>query len=232
MQPVSNPIQACNEIFYRPNRVFYTLKTTSNWSWVPFFLVCLAASLVSYMYFSVIDFEWYVNLQLESMGDMSPAEEQQFRQMQDQTTYMYTALAGPFIALPLLNLIVALYLHLTTKSDADNVQGYTDWYGLTWWTALPAIISALVALLIIALSDHQISPNVLQPTSLAFIFGVPVSSSWSGLASSVSLITLWSVYLTACGIAQWTSFSTKKSAIVAAAPYIIIFSIWCIITLL
>lgn len=233
MQPVSNPIQACNDIFIRPNRVFYTLANTNNWSWVPFVLTMLAAMLPAYLYYSTVDFDWLVNLQIQAMGDVSPAEQEQFRQYQSRGMYEAMSFIGPLIALPLFQALVALYLHLTTKSDEKNVQSYTDWYGFTWWVTMPSLLSAVVALIFIGLADtHQISQNVLQPLSLAYWFNVEITSPWATIASSASLITVWTIYLVTVGITQWTSFSTKKAAVIAIAPFALIFGIWSLILLL
>ncbi|MCP4865003.1 MAG: YIP1 family protein, partial [Alteromonas sp.] len=56
-------------------------------------------------------------------------------------------------------------------------------------------------------------------------------SDWFGFAQALRLETLWSVYLITVGITQWTSFDTKKSAIIAAAPFVIIMGVWALIKL-
>lgn len=233
MHTVTNPFQACNDIFYRPNGVFRALTTKNNWSWFPFVLVVLASILPSYLYFSTVDFSFYVNLLSSTLGDVSPAEIEQFRQSQQRSFYIILSLAGPLIGLPLYFLLIALYLHLATKSDEQNVQGFTDWYGFSWWISMPVLVSALIAVILIALaSDPQMSPSIMQPLSLAYLLNIPLSSPWNGFASATSLITIWTVYLTTVGISQWTSFSTKKSAIIAVAPYVIVYGIWAIINII
>ncbi|QPG04821.1 YIP1 family protein [Salinimonas marina] len=233
MHSVTNPFQACNDIFYRPNGVFRALTTTNNWSWLPFVLVIVASVLPGYLYFSSVDFSYYVDLLASTMGDVSPAEIEQFRQNQQQSFYVIIGLVGPLIGLPLYYLLIALYLHLATKSDEQNVQGFTDWYGFTWWISMPLLLSSLVSVLLIAISsDPQMSPAIMQPLSLAYLLGVPLSSDWNGLAGATSLIMLWTIYLTTVGISQWTSFSTKKSAVIAAAPYVLIYGVWALIVLL
>ncbi|AXR05891.1 YIP1 family protein [Salinimonas sediminis] len=233
MHTVANPIQACNEVFFRPNGVFYTLTNKNNWSWVPFILVVLATTLPGYLYFSSVDFSWYVDLLTAGLGDVSPAEIDQFRQNQQREMYVIMSLVGPLIGLPIFQLLVALYLHLATKADEQNVQGYTDWYGFTWWTSMPLLLSSLVSAILIALaSSAQISPNIMQPLSLAYLLDVSPASDWISIAGSVSLITIWTIYLTTVGITQWTSYSAKKALIIAAAPYIIIYGVWSLINIL
>ena len=45
MSAVTNPIQACSEVFVRPRAVFEALKTRNNWSWVPFIPTAIIGSL-------------------------------------------------------------------------------------------------------------------------------------------------------------------------------------------
>ena len=77
MRVVTNPIQACNDIFMRPGSVFEALKTHNNWSWIPFFIVSILAVLPSYLYFSSVDPVWYtvyVSTNSADLRDLSPAE--------------------------------------------------------------------------------------------------------------------------------------------------------------
>lgn len=232
MQTVTNPLQACNNIFFKPRGVFQALAHKNNWSWIPFIVVMIAAILPSYLYFSMIDFQWFVDMTAAGMGDVSPAEMEQFRSAQSPKLYTISSIVGPLIGITLFNALVALYLHLATKSDEKNVQGFTDWYGFTWWIMMPVLVSSIVALILLAMADsHQISPNVLQPLSLAYLFSVDIHSSWLALAQAASIITLWTMYLATVGITQWTSFSTKKAAVIVLAPYVLIYGIWAIVLL-
>lgn len=228
MHSVTNPIQACNDIFFRPNGVFAALAKHNNWSWVPFILVVVMAILPNYLYINFVDYSWYQDLIINSQfGDKSPAEQDMARQQMSRESGLIFAMVGTFVMLIVVNAIVAGYLTLTTRGDEECVQGYTDWYGFTWWTAMPMLINSLVAVVLILIaSDHQIQPSVIAPLSAAYAFGVEMSSSWFGLAQSIRLDSLWGIYLTTVGITQWTSFSTKKAAIIAVAPWTVIWLIW------
>lgn len=234
METVSNPFQACNDIFFKPNRVFATLAHKHNWSWLAFFIVAAMALLPSYMYFNFVDFDWYKNMVVDTMyGDLSPAEQNMYRSnMTADSTVMFTLIGG-ILVLTIINAVMATYLNLVTKSDEENVNGFTDWYGFTWWVGLPIVVNTLLALgLILMSSDHQVSPAIMAPTSLAFIFNVEMSSDWFNLLTAIRLDVLWSIYLIAVGVAQWTSFSGRKPYVIAAAPYLIIWTVWIVAILL
>ena len=56
---VTNPFQAASEIFYKPTQVFEAISVKDNWSWIPFIIVTAVAILPLYLYFNLVDFEWY-----------------------------------------------------------------------------------------------------------------------------------------------------------------------------
>lgn len=235
MQQVSNPFSAMKEIVTRPNRVFATINDIHNWSWLPFIIIAVVSALPLYIYFNFVDFTWYNDLIVQSVtGDLSPAEQSAVRNaMPDQAQSVWTGVFGTVFGLIIGNALLALYLNIVTKSDEECVQGYTDWYGFTWWVSIPTIISSLLAVVIVLFaSDPQLSPISLAPTSLAFIFSVEMSSPWSALMQAIRLETVWVIYLITVGLSQWTQLPAKKNYTIAIAPYAIIWGVWALINLL
>jgi len=232
MQEVSNPFQALNNIFLKPNGVFNALAKTNNWSWLPFFLVTGLSFVSVYMYFSFVDFDWYVEFMVaETMSDVSPAEQNAYRNAMNQTVALVGAGVMTFLGPIIVNAIFAVYLNAMTKRDESNTQGFTDWYGFIWWTQMPAILNALIALVIMLMSsNHEVLPTVLGPLSMAYLFSIDMGSAWFGILSSLRLDMIWSIYLMTVGISCWTSFDTKKSLIIAIAPMVIIYTLWAMFT--
>ena len=183
MHQVTNPIQACNDIFFKPNGVFHAVGQKSNWSWIPFFIVAIMASLPAYLYFSTIDITWYQDMIINSeYADVSPAEQDQIRQGMSRTALTAIGLIFTTLGLLLVNAIIATYLNLVSRGDEECVHGFTDWYGFTWWTGMPVVINSLIAVVLLLFADgHQISPVTLAPLSLAFVTGIDMSSDWFGL---------------------------------------------------
>lgn len=233
MRTVSNPFQACNDIFFRPNGVFKAVGEYSNWSWLPFIIVVAVAMTSQYVYVNFVDIEWFANMNIAAQEAMSPAEEDAMRGFFTRDNIMMSQLIGACVGLIVVNSIFAVYLNLITRSDDSHIFGFTDWYGFTWWVAMPSVISGLISVILILLaSDHQVSPSILAPLSIAYLFGIEMSSSWFAFAQAVRLELFWSIYLTTVGVSQWTSFSTKKSAIIAITPYAVIYGIWLIFTII
>lgn len=232
MQTVTNPFQACNDIFFKPNGVFKAVGEKSNWSWLPFILVMLIAVSSQYLYINFVDIEWFANANIAAKGDMSPAEADQMRAFFTRDTMMMSNIIGIFFGLIIVNAISAAYLNIMTRSDDSHVFGFTDWYGFTWWVSMPYVLTGLVSVVLLLMaSDHQVSPSVLAPLSVAYIFNIDVGSTWFALAQSMRIELFLGIYLTTVGITQWTSFTTKKALVIAAAPYAIIYGIWFVVAL-
>lgn len=228
MERVSNPFQACNDIFFKPNRVFATLAEKHNWSWLAFIFVMTLTILPSYFYFSFVDFSWYIDTIISNtMADQSPAEHDNVRNMMTRELTLYGSVASIFIMVLIMNAILAIYLNLTTKQDEENLHGFTDWYGFTWWVSMPVIIGSIISIFLILLADnHEIMPTVASPTSIAYLFNVEMSSKWFSFAQSLRIESFWTMYLIAVGLSQWTRLESKTTYIIATAPYFVIWLIW------
>ncbi|RDV25190.1 YIP1 family protein [Alteromonas aestuariivivens] len=231
MHTVSNPLQACKDIFLRPNGVFRALAAKDNWSWFPFIIVAVVSVLPNYAYLNTVDFDWYRDLLITAQYDqISPAEQDQIRAQLTPQSVLVFATVATVLGYIIINAIVAAYLNIVTRSDEQNVHGYMDWYGFSWWTAMPVVVNCLLALVLMMFtSNPQTSPNILTPLSAAFVFGIEMDSPYHNFAQAIRLDSFWSIYLTIVGISQWTSFSVKKAAVIAITPYALIWGLWLIV---
>lgn len=233
MHSVTNPLQACNDIFFKPNGVFKAVGENNNWSWLPFILLVVALILPQYLYVNAVDIDWLANNIVSAQEAMSPAEEDAMRSFITRKSLIIQATVGTFIGLVIFNAIFAVYFNLATRNDDSHVFGFTDWYGFTLWTAMPSVLSCLIGVIALLLSDgHQIPQSTVFPTSLAFLLNIDMASEWFAFCQAVKLELIWSIYLTMVGISQWTSFSTKKSLLIAIAPSAVIYGIWLLVILL
>jgi len=235
MQQVSSSFQAMKDIFIKPNQVFATVYETHNWSWIPFICLAVTGAVPAYLYFNFVDFTWYNELMVQAIaGDLSPAEQSAMRNaMLDQAQSVWAGVFSSVASIIIVNALLALYLNIVTKADEECVQGYTDWFGFTWWVSVPAIVSSLLGIIVVVLAqDNHLSPVSIAPTSMAFIFAVEIDSAWSSFAQSIRLESFWVMYLIVVGLSQWTQLPTKKTYVIAIAPYVIIWAVWALIVLL
>ncbi|UAA37856.1 YIP1 family protein [Paraneptunicella aestuarii] len=224
MHPISNPFQACKQIILKPNSVFATLREKQNWSWIPFFLIVAANMLPGLLYFQTIDFDWYMELLTSSQyGQVSPAEQETFKNSMSREQMRYLTMLGSTAGLAIANAIFAVYINLFTKSDEENTRNFSDWYGFGWWVSLPSVIAGFIATVIILLfGSEQMLPTIINPTSLAFLFNMPLDSPLLMFGQVVRLENFWTMYLIAVGLSQWTNLPSRKTYLIAVVPYFII----------
>ncbi|MFC3120554.1 YIP1 family protein [Agaribacter flavus] len=221
---ISNPIQAASEVFYRPQAVFNTIGKVNNWSWIPFIIVTALLFIPSYLYYGMVDLDWLIHqMALANDPEASPAELENFKSQLPKEAIIWSAYGIP-IGVAIVNAIIAGYYTLVTRNDEENVQGYMDWYGAGWWILMPTVVNGLIACILLALQAHgtQVSPAIVSPLSLAFMFGVEITSGWFNFLSSVRLDSFWSILLAGYCINCWTSYSFQKSLILAAVPSLFI----------
>jgi hypothetical protein len=228
METISHPLQACRQVFLRPNRVFATILIKHNWSWFPFLIVMVMAILPSYLYFNFVDFDWYKELIINTnYADISPAEQQNIRLSMNKQQVLSFALVGGGLGYVILNAILAAYLYLSCRSDEENVQGFSDWYGFSWWVSMPGVLAGFLTVLTILLaSDNQLSYADTSPTALSYWLGTDITSSWFTYLQTIRVESIWSIYLIAVGISQWTRFNSRHAFIIASAPYLLIWIVW------
>ena len=231
MQEVSNPFIACRDVLLRPNPVFAKLARVNNWSWVPFLLLVLFSALPAYSYFSTVDIDWYQNLIIDQQfAEVSPAEQDAARRSMTASNLISLTILLSSIGMVVINAILAVYLNMMTRVDEQNVHGFSDWYGMTWWVSLPNALGAVLSLLVILIAqDGQLSPESLNVTSLAYWLSIPMGSDWFTLAQSIRLESFWTIYLIAVGVSQWTQIPSNKVWTIAIAPYAVIWTAWILI---
>jgi hypothetical protein len=225
---VSNPIQAASEIFYNPRAVFEALSVRDNWSWIPFLLLGIILFLPPYLYFGVVNFDWWLDTAImPSMANLSPAEQENRLAMYGASQTQITSAIMPAVSLIIVYAIKAFYFSMMTKNDEKSIHGFTDWYGATLWMAMPMLVSSLVSLVLLTFQEPgaEISAAILAPLSLAFILGTDMASPWFNLLTIVSIDSIWLIFLAYVCVRTWTNFSQTRAAVVALIPAIFAWSL-------
>jgi hypothetical protein len=225
---VTNPIQAASEIFYKPKAVFEALSVKDNWSWIPFILLAVILFLPPYLYFSIVDFDWWLDSAvMPSLENLSPVEQENRLAMYSPAQTQLTSALSPAIGMIVIYAIKAFYFSMMTKNDTKSVHGFTDWYGAMLWIAMPMLVSSLIALLLLTFQESgaQLSGAILYPLSLAFLFNIDMASAIFPLLSSVSVDSIWIIFLGYTCVRTWTNFSQNRAIVVAIIPALLTWSI-------
>lgn len=225
-QTLNNPISAITETFLHPFSVFNTLAVKNNWSWVPFFLLAFVLFFPPYLYYSVVDFDWFSQISADALlGDVSPAERQNYLDAANLSLIRISqAISNSLVAPIIVFAVLALYYNFITRNDEKSVQGFSDWYGAMWWMALPSLLNALVAIILISLQSEnaQIHDNIMVPFSLAYIANTTIASPMHSLFNVIRLDVFWSLYLGFVCLRSWTNFSVVKAIATVTAPYLLL----------
>jgi len=233
MKMSANPVQACLDTLVSPEMAFNTVKDKKGWSWLPFVLMISTTIAVFVYYFNAVDFTWLRESMLNALassGDMSDEEIKATGEFYKKDTMMWSTVIGGSVGTIVINLIYAAYLNITTKVSAQSEYKFTDWFAFTWWVALPAFVSMLLAALVVFFSsDGAISLQDLQPTSLnSLIFSVEASNAWFNFLEGITLFTFWGMAVATIGLNAWLKIDISKALKIAIAPFVVIYSLWAV----
>jgi hypothetical protein len=118
--------------------------------------------------------------------------------------------------------------NMVRHSMTDQAQSL--WAGVFSSILVVILSNAILALYLNILTKAD--EECLSPTSVAFIFNLDMDSAWFSFAQSIRLESFWVMYLIAVGLSQWTQLPSKKTTMIAVAPYVFIWTVWALIVLL
>jgi hypothetical protein len=138
---------------------------------------------------------------------------------------------GVFIAGPVLGLIVAAVVSLALWGTINFAFGgkanFGNVFAVIYYAWLPAIVKVLlgVAVIYAGMAPESFNVKNYAPTNLgAFIVPVDTNKALYWLATSLDIVTIWTLVLLSIGVA--TVAGVKRSS-----GYIAVFSWWVIIVL-
>jgi hypothetical protein len=225
---------AMTDIIASPGNAFDHIKDHTSWLWWAL-LVNLFLGMAVYGYFySWVDFPWMVEETIRNVPpeDRAEAAETIRSFMKPETTMMITLVAMVVVTFVMYT-VQAIYLTLVNKMTIGADIKFGQWFSLATWANFVGIFASLATLVVIMLADNnQLASTDLQPLSLnALLMHAKPGETWATWATSLSLISLWAIFLTAVGFRRWTGASTIKSWIVALVPWVLIFGIWALLNL-
>lgn len=211
-----SPTEAFKELQQRPNKIF------------PFALIVLSTMAVMFWYFTIVDFDWYIDDALAGANldeDQLEDAREQMASM-SQTTFKMFGVFGGAIGITVMYVLQAGYLSLASALSG-NSQKFGHWFSLVLWTGLPYMLSVLGMVANILLSPNgQLSAYDLDPLTLANLGMQSSNGSLTTIFNSLSLPMFWGIALTVMGYKQWLDVSLGKAMAVVLAPYLVILGVW------
>lgn len=213
---LTSPSEAFAEIQQRPSKLF------------PLTLIVVSTAAVMYWYFTIVDFDWYIDDTL-AVANLNGAELEAAREQMaamSQSTFKLISTSASVIGLLFVYILQAGYLSLTSALSGSG-QKFGNWFSLVLWTGLPYMLSIAGMIATLLLSPNgQLSSYQLDPLTLANLGMQSSNESLTTLFNMLNLTMLWSLSLTVMGYRQWLDCSLVKAMAVVLAPYLLIVGVW------
>ena len=222
-----------SNVFTAPTTAFTQIQ--QNYGVIfPLFLVMILSSSVWFAYFSMVDYDWYIDYMVEaSAGELSKAEQDQTRaamsmMSQDVTAYVTAFVTAVIIAL--MYVIQTVYFVIVSNINGDKYE-FKNWFSFVSWGSIPVLL-ALIAMLVTLFSSAsvQLAPDQINPLSLnELFFGFDAMKGAGKILSTIHLAQLWSFVVMIIGYKKWTECSLQKSTFIVLLPFVLFYLIWALI---
>ena len=213
---ITSPSEAFSELEQRPTKLF------------PVVVILISMMLVMFWYYTIVDFDWFVDdtLALANIPEDQMEAARDGMTSMSQTTFTIFGILGSTVTIFILWVIQAGYLSLTSALIGDRFK-FTNWFSLVAWTALPYLLSSVGMAVTIALSPNgQLSAYDLNPLTLRNL-GMEVNiTSLDMLFSQLDLAMIWGIALTVMAYKQWLESSWIKACGIVLAPYLLLTGVW------
>lgn len=224
--------QRVSNTFTAPSKTFEDIKRGHKSWWLPFLIMCL----VGYIFFAAVYTKIGMQTVVENQVRMDPKAEERLSQVtpEQRATQMKISLAitqGIFIGSPVMTLIIVAAGSLVLWGTINFVFGGKATYGAVFaawmFASLPSVIKTLLGVAVIYAGTAPESFNIrnFAPTNFgAFLNPLDTNKVLYSLATSIDIITIWSLVLMGIGIAIVAG--VKRSS-----GYIAVFAWWAIMIL-
>lgn len=215
------------DIYVAPKNLFDGLRSAKGWNWAALLLIIAISAVAIFAFYSGMSTEWIVEQQLLQVGDISPAEEQQFRAYFAESAGAIGWLGAIFNSLFILISIAILAGYFKLVGGGSD-YGYGDWFGFAIWTQMPTVIYMLgFFALFMTASTPDLPLMLVNYASInQLLLGLSPQDALYTWAESVNLFFFWNIALATIGLNRWCGMSMGKAGVLAALPFVLVFGIW------
>ena len=226
-------VQRVTSVFSAPSKTFEDIKRGNRSWWMPWVIL----SLVGYLFFAAVSSKVGMLTVVDNQTRMaSEKQQEQMAKAPPEQRELTAKLAlyvteGIFIAGPVFVLVVAAIVSLVLWGTINFVFGGKASFGsifAVWFFAnLPAIFKTLLGTVVLFAGSTPETFNIKNyaPTNVAaFLPVMETNKAVYALASSLDVVTIWTLFLMGMGIAIVAG--VKRSS-----GYIAVFGWWAIIVL-
>jgi hypothetical protein len=231
--PGLNQWQRVADVFTAPSKTFEDIKRGNRSWWLPFIIMAV----VGYLLFAVVSTRIGMQQVVDNQVHLNPSQEEKLAQApseQRQTIEKFSIYVteGIFIANPLILLAIlalgSLVLMGTINFGFGGKAKFGSIFSVWMYAGLPGILKLILGIIVIFAGVAPESFNIKNyaPTNIgAFLNPMDTNKALYALASSLDIVTIWSLILLGMGIA--TVAGVKRSS-----GYIAVFGWFALIVLI
>jgi Yip1 domain len=204
------------DTFIAPSKTFTDLRRSASW-WAPWLLISLCSLVFIYAIARQVTFEQISKNQIShskraDQFDKLPADQQE-KQLQISAKVIQGFGYGSPLLILFFSLISTVVLWATFKVAAGAETTFGQAYAITIYAGLPGVIGAILGSIALFAGVNPEGFDINNPvgTNLAYYLDPDTTGKFiRGMASSLDVITIWTLILTAIGYAC-TSNKVKRS---------------------
>ncbi|HUB02983.1 MAG TPA: YIP1 family protein [Terriglobales bacterium] len=206
-EPALSEGQRLIDVFIAPSKTFTDLRRNASW-WAPFLIIVIISAIFSYVVDQKVGFRKVVDNQIqqqpkaaERLDQMPAAQREKALERQVSITKAVT------YVVPLIGLIVyaifAGVLLATIKVVTNAEVAFGALFALIVYTRLPEVVRAALVILSLLAGVSSDSFDIKNPvaTNPAYFLDPTGSPVLRAVLSSLDVITIWTLVLTAIGVA-------------------------------
>lgn len=214
------------DIFIQPSKVFAEERERPTFL-LPWLVLTALTVAFTLAYFFRVDPAWYADHMFDaSRGSMHAKDIAKAKSMMPGTHTMgMIGAVGTVVSLAIMFAITGLYFWLAGKVTGKPL-GFKHGLSLATWSAMPAMLGTIVALVGALTMAPQTSIESLALTHVdPLLVSIPPGQPGYRLAHSADLLLLWTLFLGALGWRVFTRSSWTQAVIVALLPLAVMFGV-------
>ncbi len=220
-------------IFTAPSRTFEDIRRGNRSWWLPFIVLAL----IGYIFFAVVDQKVGMQQVVENQIRLNPRAQERMADATPEQRARSIAIAmgiteGMFIGAPLVGMISAAVVSLGLLATINFLFGgrasYGQVFAMSYYAWLPMAVKSLLGIVVLYAGIAPESFNVknFSPTNIgAFLDPLATNKAFYSLATSLDIVTIWTLVLMGMGLATVAGVKRRSG-------YIAVFGWWGLFVLI
>jgi hypothetical protein len=231
--PKLSQMERVVDAFTAPSKTFTDIKNGHRAWWLPFVIYVV----LGYAFFFVVNTKIGMRQVVENQIHMSPKAEERMQQLQPdqregQMKISAAITQGVFLASPvfiiMMGLVISAVMLGTINFGFGGKASFGSVLAVWMYAMMPSVIKSLLGIIVIYAGGAPESFNIsnFAPTNLgAFLSPADTNPALYALATSIDVITIWTLVLVGIG-------TSLVAGVKRSAGYIAAFGWWIVVVLI